>query len=154
MMRITYIAIAAVILVALGIYASNAQNTNTNADNGTWVIETETVSIPTASNNGQQMNNTAENNNSENTRRQQNNSPAANNNMGVNGQNGTNNPSMNNTNTKQGEFEPLAGNAGVEVAPDNQPVANKAMKNQNPSYNNSNPTVGDIYEQEVIETVD
>lgn len=148
MKRITYIAVAALALVGLGIYASNAQNARSNNDTGVLVVEQDTAYIPGNQNNGRRMNNTAQNNNSENMRNPQNNGLST----------GHNTPNINNPNSdnniNQGGFSSLPGNADVEVAPDNQPMVDKAMKNQNPSYNNGNPDVDALYEQEVIETID
>jgi len=53
------------------------------------------------------------------------------------------------TGANSAQFEQLPGDPGVEVAPDNQPVASRAMKNQNPNYNN-----GIVFEEDVIETAD
>ncbi len=53
------------------------------------------------------------------------------------------------TGANSSQFEPLPGDPGVEVAPDNQPVGSRAMKNQNPNYNN-----GIVFEEDVIETAD
>ena len=151
MRKISYIAGAVIALTGLGIYASNAQN-NTNPNNsGVLVIEEDATYIPDRQNNSQRMNNSAANNNSENPRNPQNNGlTTGNNTPSMNNPNNMNNPSLNNS--TNGGFAPLPGNQGVEVAPDNQPTVDKAMKNQNPSYNNGNPNVGSMYEQEVIET--
>ena len=147
MRKISYIAGAVIALAGLGVYASNAQN-NTNPNNGgILVIEEDATYIPNGQNSGQRMNNSASNNNSESPRNPQNNGlTTGNNTPNMNNPNNMNNPSLNNNNMSNEDFAPLPGNQGVEVAPDNQPTVDKAMKNQNPSYNNGNPNVGNMYE--------
>lgn len=141
MNKMLYLAVAAVFALAgLGIYASNAQNAGmNNADTGVLVIEQET-DIPAVQNRKdpvaaqRRLNNSAANNNSENMRNPQN--DGLNNGIDMNSRNNLNNPSLNQNSDR--------------------PIAAKAMKNQNPNYNNGNPDVADdvFVEENLIESVD
>lgn len=163
MRKMTYIAGAAVVALAgLGIYASEAQNagTNNNADTGVLVIEEE--SYTPEQNNGMRaenpnrMQNTGAFNNSQNPRQGVNDGLSSGNNSGnMNSRANMNNPSTNTNTAPNKGFENLPDNPGVEVAPDNQPVVSKAMKNQNPNYNNGNAMPTDtIIEEDMIETAE
>lgn len=141
MKKMYYVAGAAVIALAgLGIYATQAQNNDpANTDGGVLIIEEESYAVQPAdsgvSNGAATTGNAAS--------------------MPADTMNPTGvqaNPAANNVNNRlntnvPADFQPLPGDPGVDVAPDNQPVVDKAMKNQNPTYN-----PGVVVEEGVIET--
>lgn len=139
-----YVAGAIVLALAgLGIYASQAQNNDVNPNNegGVLIIEEDDYAInpgnPSAVNNAAAQQQRAVSNGvqpSVDTMGQPN--PAANN---VNNR-------LNNNPDSSSDFKPLPGDPGVDVAPDNQPVVDKAMKNQNPSYNQGIEVQEDVLE--------
>lgn len=127
MNKIYYVLTAVVLALAgLGIYASQAQNNDSNNnDGGVLIIEEDDYAVIPGNPNGT--------------------APA-----GVNN-NIQPNPAANNVNNKlndvpASDLKPLPGDPGVDVAPDNQPVVDKAMKAQNPTYGQ-----GVVVEEGVVE---
>ncbi len=136
MKNIYYVAGAvAIALAGLGIYSSQAQNSsNDNAADGVLIIEEEGYVVTPENSAATRPNPDGRMSAQDENRR-------------LNNGNNRNGYRLNNSNINAAGNQNLQNNPGYNSAPDNAPVVDRAMKNQNPNYNN-----GMVIEEDVIET--
>lgn len=136
MKNIYYVAGAvAIALAGLGIYSSQAQNSsNDNAADGVVIIEEEGY-VVTPDNSAANRANSNRGMSAQDKNRQ------------FNSDNNRNGYRLNNSNANTAGNQNLQNNPDYNASSDNAPVVDRAMKNQNPNYNN-----GVAVEEDIIET--